>query len=43
MKKVIGTFNLDPRSANLNTECITVIFSENITKSPFFEKDLFPS
>jgi phosphatidylserine/phosphatidylglycerophosphate/cardiolipin synthase-like enzyme len=22
---VIGTFNLDPRSANLNTECITVI------------------
>jgi len=24
---VIGTFNLDPRSANLNTECITVIYS----------------
>ena len=23
---VIGTFNLDPRSANLNTECITVIY-----------------
>lgn len=22
---VVGTFNLDPRSANLNTECITVI------------------
>jgi phosphatidylserine/phosphatidylglycerophosphate/cardiolipin synthase-like enzyme len=22
---VIGTFNLDPRSANLNTECIAVI------------------
>ena len=22
---VIGTFNLDPRSANLNTECVTVI------------------
>ncbi|MGZ3905042.1 MAG: phospholipase D family protein [Bacteroidia bacterium] len=22
---VIGTFNLDPRSANLNTECITII------------------
>ncbi len=28
---VIGTFNLDPRSANLNTECITVIRSQNIT------------
>lgn len=25
---VIGTFNLDPRSANLNTECITVIHSD---------------
>ncbi|MFN8116688.1 MAG: phospholipase D family protein [Bacteroidia bacterium] len=29
---VIGTFNLDPRSANLNTECITIIHSESITK-----------
>ncbi|MCW3103830.1 MAG: cardiolipin synthase [Bacteroidetes bacterium] len=29
---VIGTFNLDPRSANLNTECVTVIYSEAITK-----------
>lgn len=29
---VIGTFNLDPRSANLNTECITIIHSEKITK-----------
>ena len=29
---VIGTFNLDPRSANLNTECITVINSKEITK-----------
>ncbi|MES2515917.1 MAG: phospholipase D family protein [Bacteroidota bacterium] len=28
---VIGTFNLDPRSANLNTECVTVIHSEKIT------------
>jgi putative cardiolipin synthase len=28
---VIGTFNLDPRSANLNTECITIIHSEKIT------------
>lgn len=27
---VIGTFNLDPRSANLNTECITVLRSEKI-------------
>ena len=29
---VIGTFNLDPRSANLNTECVTVIHSEKIAK-----------
>jgi len=29
---VIGTFNLDPRSANLNTECITVIDSQKIAK-----------
>ena len=28
---VIGTFNLDPRSANLNTECVAVIYSEKIT------------
>ena len=27
---VIGTFNLDPRSANLNTECITILYSEDI-------------
>lgn len=27
---VIGTFNLDPRSANLNTECFAVIYSESI-------------
>lgn len=27
---VIGTFNLDPRSANLNSECITVIPSKKI-------------
>lgn len=30
---VIGTFNLDPRSANLNTECITVISSEKVAQS----------
>ncbi len=29
---VIGTFNLDPRSANLNTECIVIVNSESITK-----------
>lgn len=29
---VIGTFNLDPRSANLNTECITIIHSEEISE-----------
>lgn len=28
---VIGTFNLDPRSANLNTECIVIIPSKEIT------------
>ncbi len=27
---VIGTFNLDPRSANLNTECIVIINSEKV-------------
>lgn len=27
---VIGTFNLDPRSANLNTECIAIIYSPQI-------------
>lgn len=29
---VIGTFNLDPRSANLNTECIVIIPSDKISK-----------
>ena len=28
---VIGTFNLDPRSANLNTECIVVIYDRKVT------------
>jgi putative cardiolipin synthase len=28
---VIGTFNLDPRSANLNTECLTIVNSAAIT------------
>ena len=30
---VIGTFNLDPRSANLNTECLAVIYSNAIAAS----------
>ncbi len=29
---VIGTFNLDPRSANLNTECFAVIHSKEIAR-----------
>ncbi len=29
---VIGTFNLDPRSANLNTECLAIIHSEKVSK-----------
>ena len=29
---VIGTFNLDPRSANLNTECIVIVNSEQIAE-----------
>jgi cardiolipin synthase C len=28
---VIGTFNLDPRSANLNTECMVVLHSSEIS------------
>ena len=30
---VIGTFNLDPRSTNLNTECIAIIPSKQIAAS----------
>ncbi len=29
---VIGTFNLDPRSANLNTECVAIIHSEAVSE-----------
>jgi putative cardiolipin synthase len=29
---VIGTFNLDPRSANLNCECVSVIHSQKIAE-----------
>jgi len=36
---VIGTFNLDPRSANLNTECFTIIHSETITKDVQLEME----
>jgi putative cardiolipin synthase len=30
---VIGTFNLDPRSANLNTECLAIIPSRDVAQS----------
>lgn len=30
---VIGTFNLDPRSANLNTECLAIMHSEKVASS----------
>lgn len=30
---VIGTYNFDPRSANLNTECIAIIRSVQVTKN----------
>ncbi len=29
---VIGTFNLDPRSANLNTECVVIVKSDKISR-----------
>lgn len=29
---VIGTFNLDPRSANLNTECIVIVHSDEVSR-----------
>jgi phosphatidylserine/phosphatidylglycerophosphate/cardiolipin synthase-like enzyme len=29
---VVGTFNLDPRSANLNTECVVVVNSSQISE-----------
>lgn len=28
---VIGTFNMDPRSANLNTECVTIVRSAKLS------------
>lgn len=41
---IIGTFNLDPRSANLNTECITVIHDPVVAKNLFdaMEVDMRP-
>jgi phosphatidylserine/phosphatidylglycerophosphate/cardiolipin synthase-like enzyme len=41
---VIGTFNLDPRSANLNTECVAVIYDPKIAQGLFqvMEQDMKP-
>ena len=41
---VIGTFNLDPRSANLNCECVTIIRSAKIASGVLLgmEEDLKP-
>ena len=36
---VIGTFNLDPRSANLNTECVAIIYSPKIAAGVFYEME----
>ena len=43
-KTVIGTFNLDPRSANLNTECIVVVNSAKISEgvSNEMEEEFLP-
>ena len=41
---VIGTFNLDPRSANLNTECVAVIYDVKISEALYhvIEEDMKP-
>lgn len=41
---VVGTFNLDPRSANLNSECVTIVHSAEIAKSVLqgMEEELKP-
>ena len=36
---VIGTFNIDPRSANLNTECIVVVNSSKISEGVLMEME----
>jgi len=37
---VIGTFNLDPRSANLNTECIAIIRSEKVAQQVLSQMEI---
>ncbi len=41
---VIGTFNLDPRSANLNTECIAVVYDSHTGNKLYqaMEEDMKP-
>jgi len=41
---VIGTFNLDPRSANLNTECVTIIRNNKVAEdlAKAIEADMRP-
>ena len=41
---VVGTFNLDPRSANLNTECIVVVQSDKVAEGVLegMEKEFSP-
>jgi phosphatidylserine/phosphatidylglycerophosphate/cardiolipin synthase-like enzyme len=41
---VIGTFNLDPRSANLNTECVAIVYDSTIAGnlSNAMEEDMKP-
>ncbi|MCE3278744.1 MAG: phospholipase family protein [Bacteroidetes bacterium] len=41
---VIGSYNFDPRSANLNTECIVIIRSEKVAKnlSKYVEEEFLP-
>jgi phosphatidylserine/phosphatidylglycerophosphate/cardiolipin synthase-like enzyme len=42
---VIGSYNLEPRSTNLNTECIAVIRSEEISRRllKFMEEEFLPA
>lgn len=41
---VIGTFNLDPRSANLNTECFAIVYDRRIATGLFeaMQNDMKP-
>lgn len=41
---VVGTFNLDPRSADLNTECITIIPSGDLARRAltYMNEDIHP-